>query len=60
MSIHHEVSVHCDECSQWEYRNGKTAAQAKKEGWVSYIERGMRMHKCPECSGASSNYWRIY
>lgn len=60
MSIHHEVSIHCDDCGQWKYANGETTKQRDKAGWVRYKEGYSTRHRCPECSGArpDGSYWR--
>jgi len=53
MSIHHEVSVHCDVCSYWEWGSQHTTAQRRAAGWTIWREdHGRRSfrHTCPDCT----------
>lgn len=59
MSIHHEVTVHCDGCGYWEQGNpgGHGSSQItrhrRKTGWRIWREHGWGpwQHLCPTCNG---------
>lgn len=64
MSIHHEVTVHCDGCGNWEQGNhggtnsSKITRQRRREGWLiwrndwspEYGTSGPWRHLCPRCA----------
>lgn len=52
MSIHHEVTIHCDSCGQWERGEERTTRQRREAGWRIWQEAGTRRwrHKCPDCA----------
>jgi hypothetical protein len=58
VSIHHEVSVHCDRCGHWEHGNVQTTAQRRQAGWVIWTSQGgrygRRLHLCPTCIQAGA------
>ena len=55
MSIHHEVSVHCDACGHWQYGNESNIRQRRQDGWLIWrSEDGHWRHLCPICSAAGA------
>lgn len=56
MSIHHEVTVHCDTCGFWEYGNARTTRQRRRAGWIIWQDEYFSWrHTCPNCAAAPSN-----
>lgn len=52
MSIHHDVTIHCDTCGWWEHGDRSTTARRRKRGWVIWQdeESGRWQHTCPNCN----------
>jgi hypothetical protein len=54
MSIHHEVTVHCDTCGEWERVDGEPARKRRRRGWRMWKdEYGSWRHSCPKCTKAA-------
>jgi hypothetical protein len=53
VSIHHEVSVHCDGCGHWQHGNDSTTRQRRSDGWSIWRTGGTCghwRHLCPTCT----------
>lgn len=55
MSIHHDVTIHCDTCGLWEHGDSRTTRQRRNAGWSIWPDdRGKWCHKCPTCNTQST------
>lgn len=61
MSIHHEVTIHCDSCGQWDSAGGRDLTRF---GWARYRNGDGRgpttgghldapRHLCPTCAAST-------
>ena len=51
MSIRHSVSIHCDDCGNWEWGDSSTSEGRKKRGWIMWRDdHAHAIHYCPKCA----------
>jgi hypothetical protein len=54
VSIHHYVSIHCDNCGHWEDGDQSTTRKRRQAGWDAWRSQngeGSWRHLCPRCTG---------